>query len=79
VTKWISFIEIAGAIAAGNVVILKPSEIASHSAKLMSELIPQYLDKVMIEIETVYSATRNDILFFCNSIQFVGVLSMRGS
>jgi hypothetical protein len=36
-----------GAIAAGNCVILKPSEVANHSAKLMSELIPKYLDNVI--------------------------------
>ncbi|KAG5879220.1 hypothetical protein JTB14_026718 [Gonioctena quinquepunctata] len=35
---------LSGAIAAGNCVILKPSEIASHSAKLLAELIPKYLD-----------------------------------
>jgi aldehyde dehydrogenase (NAD+) len=33
-----------GAIAAGNAVILKPSEIAAASAHLMAELVPRYLD-----------------------------------
>nr|QYV43142.1 FALDH2 [Colaphellus bowringi] len=33
-----------GAIAAGNTVILKPSEIAPHTANLLAELIPKYLD-----------------------------------
>jgi aldehyde dehydrogenase (NAD+) len=33
-----------GAIAAGNTVLLKPSEIAPASAALMAELIPRYLD-----------------------------------
>ncbi len=32
------------AIAAGNTVILKPSEVAAHTAKLLSELLPKYLD-----------------------------------
>lgn len=34
-----------GAIAAGNAVILKPSEIAAASSRLMAELVPRYLDK----------------------------------
>lgn len=37
---------VAGAIAAGNCVIIKPSEIASASEKFMAEKIPQYLDNV---------------------------------
>ncbi|XP_044758809.1 aldehyde dehydrogenase, dimeric NADP-preferring-like [Coccinella septempunctata] len=35
---------VAGAIAAGNCVVLKPSEIAKNSAKVIAELIPKYLD-----------------------------------
>ncbi|XP_023953565.2 aldehyde dehydrogenase, dimeric NADP-preferring isoform X3 [Bicyclus anynana] len=34
----------AGAIAAGNVVILKPSELAVASAKFIAETLPKYLD-----------------------------------
>ena len=34
-----------GAIAAGNTVVLKPSEVAPASAALMAELVPRYLDK----------------------------------
>ena len=33
------------ALAAGNAVVIKPSEIATHTAALMGELIPRYLDK----------------------------------
>jgi len=33
-----------GAIAAGNAVILKPSEIAAASSRVMAELVPRYLD-----------------------------------
>jgi aldehyde dehydrogenase (NAD+) len=33
-----------GAIAAGNTVVLKPSEVASASSALMAELVPRYLD-----------------------------------
>jgi len=42
----LSLVPFAGAIAAGNCVILKPSEIAAASAKVMADLIPQYLDRV---------------------------------
>ena len=33
-----------GALAAGNAVVLKPSEIAAASSALMAELVPKYLD-----------------------------------
>lgn len=35
---------VAGAIAAGNCVIIKPSEVAAETAKLYENLIPKYLD-----------------------------------
>jgi aldehyde dehydrogenase (NAD+) len=34
----------AGAIAAGNTVLIKPSEVAPASSALMAELVPRYLD-----------------------------------
>lgn len=37
---------LVGAIAAGNSAVLKPSELSAHTAKLLAELIPRYLDKV---------------------------------
>ncbi|MGH3971181.1 MAG: aldehyde dehydrogenase family protein [Mycobacterium sp.] len=39
-----------GAIAAGNTVVLKPSEIAPASARLMSELVPKYLDRDAVAV-----------------------------
>src|SRR6201996_8969792 len=39
-----------GAIAAGNTVILKPSEIAPASSHLMAELVPRYLDNDAIAV-----------------------------
>lgn len=33
-----------GAIAAGNTVVLKPSEVSSHTAALITRLLPKYLD-----------------------------------
>lgn len=35
-----------GAIAAGNAVVLKPSEIAINSNKFLVELLPKYVDSV---------------------------------
>lgn len=39
-----------GAIAAGNAVVLKPSEIAAKSSHLMAELVPRYLDRDAIAV-----------------------------
>jgi aldehyde dehydrogenase (NAD+) len=39
-----------GAIAAGNTVVLKPSEIAAASSRLMAELVPRYLDTAAIAV-----------------------------
>src|ERR1700677_1392576 len=39
-----------GAIAAGNAVLLKPSEIAPASSRLMTELVPRYLDNDAIAV-----------------------------
>lgn len=39
-----------GAIAAGNTVVLKPSEIAEASAHVMADLVPRYLDSDAIAV-----------------------------
>ena len=39
-----------GAIAAGNTVVLKPSEIAAASSELIAELVPRYLDTDAIAV-----------------------------
>ena len=39
-----------GAIAAGNTVLLKPSEVAPASSALMAELVPRYLDNDAIAV-----------------------------
>lgn len=46
----LSLIPVSGAIAAGNCVIIKPSEIAPASSKLLEELLPRYLDPVIIDL-----------------------------
>lgn len=39
-----------GAIAAGNCAIIKPSEIATHTSRLMSEIIQKYFDPAYITV-----------------------------
>jgi aldehyde dehydrogenase (NAD+) len=39
-----------GAIAAGNTLVLKPSEVAPASSRVMAELVPQYLDSDAIAV-----------------------------
>lgn len=46
----LTLVPAAAAIAAGNCVIIKPSEVAPNSAKFMAEKIPKYLDSVIIKI-----------------------------
>ncbi|XP_066189572.1 aldehyde dehydrogenase family 3 member A2-like [Sylvia atricapilla] len=41
-----------GAIAAGNAVVVKPSEVSENTARLLSELLPQYLDKDLYAVVT---------------------------
>jgi aldehyde dehydrogenase (NAD+) len=41
---------LVGAIAGGNAVLLKPSELAVQTAKLLTILIPKYMDKNLIQI-----------------------------
>lgn len=42
----LSLLPMIGAMAAGNCVILKPSEVATATAKYLYETIPKYLDMV---------------------------------
>ena len=42
----LSLVPFSAAIAAGNAVILKPSEVSANCAKFLAEKIPQYLDNV---------------------------------
>lgn len=41
---------LAGALAAGNVVVLRPSEMSSHCQQLLVELVPKYLDKNAVHV-----------------------------
>lgn len=57
----LSLVPFSAAIAAGNAVILKPSEVSFNCAKFMAEKIPQYLDNVSFNF---------DLLFFDNKLPF---------
>ena len=41
---------VCGAIAAGNCVIMKPSELAPATATIMEELVPKYFDSDCIKV-----------------------------
>ena len=61
------------AIAAGNAVILKPSEISPATARAMEELIPKYLDTKCIKVQLIDQCETFMIL---NT--FIGCLWRRG-
>lgn len=46
----LSLVPLVGAIAAGNAVLVKPSELAPASSRLMADLIPRYLDSAAIRV-----------------------------
>ncbi|KAG0032403.1 aldehyde dehydrogenase 3, member A2 [Podila clonocystis] len=41
---------IAGAIAAGNNVVLKPSEVSAHSAHLLTQMMEKYMDPQVVQV-----------------------------
>lgn len=46
----ITVLPVLGALAAGNCVVLKPSEMAASTAKLLEEDLPRYLDKDCVKV-----------------------------
>lgn len=79
----LSLMPVIGAIAAGNTVIIKPSELAIHSSKLINEMITQTFDSQYITvIEGGKETTENllneklDYIFFTGSTH-VGKLIMQ--
>jgi aldehyde dehydrogenase (NAD+) len=40
----------AAALAAGNAVIMKPSEVSAHTAQALAELVPHYLDERVVAV-----------------------------
>uniref|UniRef100_A0AAQ6AD96 Aldehyde dehydrogenase n=1 Tax=Amphiprion ocellaris TaxID=80972 RepID=A0AAQ6AD96_AMPOC len=43
---------LVGAIAAGNAAVVKPSEVCVHTAKVMEDLLPLYIDKELYPVVT---------------------------
>jgi len=41
---------LVGALAAGNTVLVKPSELAPHTAALLADLLPRYLDSEAVKV-----------------------------
>lgn len=65
---------LVGALAGGNAVLLKPSELAVHTAKVLTDLIPKYMDPRAVAImeagpdETSELLERRfDLIFFTGS------------
>ncbi|KAG7269400.1 hypothetical protein CRUP_015438 [Coryphaenoides rupestris] len=48
----VTMFPLIGAIAAGNAAVVKPSEVCVHTAKVMEELLPAYLDKELYPVVT---------------------------
>lgn len=46
----LTLLPVAAAIAAGNTVVIKPSEVAPACAKFIAETVPKYLDNVSFYI-----------------------------
>ncbi|KAG5649774.1 hypothetical protein H0H81_002077 [Sphagnurus paluster] len=47
---WLTICPLAGALAAGNSVLLKPSELTPATSSLLAELIPKYLDSDLVRV-----------------------------
>lgn len=52
-----------GAIVAGNCAILKPSELSPNTERLLTELLPKYLDEVIISFHII----SNTMMIFIES------------
>lgn len=72
----LALMPVIDAFAAGNVVMLKPSEYASHTSALLAKLIPQYFTEEEfsvieggVDVAEVFSALPFDHLLFTGSTQ----------
>lgn len=67
----LTLVPLVGALAAGNAVLVKPSELAPASSRFLAELLPEYLDPAAVrvveggvETTTALLAQRFDHIFF---------------
>lgn len=73
-TSFILTIHILGALAAGNAVILKPSELSPAASNMMAKVLPKYLDRECVQVflggvqeTTDLLKERFDYIFFTGS------------
>lgn len=81
----LSIVPLIGALAAGNVVVLKPSEISSNCEKLLADILPKYLDNNAFAVITggvpetkELLAIEFDYIFFTGSTP-VGKIVMKAA
>ncbi|MFD6431160.1 aldehyde dehydrogenase family protein [Streptomyces venezuelae] len=81
----LSLVPVAGALAAGNAVVLKPSELAPATSELMARLVPRYLDPEAVAVveggipeTTALLAERFDHIFYTGN-GTVGRIVMRAA
>jgi aldehyde dehydrogenase (NAD+) len=72
----LALVPLIGAIAAGNTVVLKPSELTPNTSKVTKEILETIFDKNLvtvveggIEVSTELLAQRWDYIFFTGSVQ----------
>lgn len=69
----LTLLPVVGAIAAGNSVVIKPSEIAPATAKIIAELIPKYLNRVKKK-KTLHFDLHPEYLFYVLKLFFYRTL-----
>ena len=57
----LTLLPVASAIAAGNCVVIKPSEISFNTAKFIEKMIPKYLDNVSTNNYLKFHPSNNQI------------------
>lgn len=72
----LTLLPVSGAIAAGNCVIIKPSEVSAATAKIIAELVPKYLDQDCYQVysggiqeTTELLKQRFDYIFYTGSTE----------
>lgn len=72
----LALVPLIGAIAAGNTVVLKPSELTPNTSKITKEIIESVFDKKLVavveggvDVSTELLAERWDYIFFTGSVQ----------
>ena len=51
---------LAGAIAAGNCAVVKPSEISPHTAQAIEQLLTKYLDPECFQVNVAFQLSLHD-------------------